>query len=327
MDFAEVEKMQLFTKSYDPEWGRIVNIFVARCDGVSEYINDKETYKILTLDQGTLSYEKGGIKKVVSAPAVFMLTDEEVILTEGKDVRTTTVFLKTTEIRDEFTPERIRSGEFEKDMGKTIYQDYLLIRPFDVEPGVADTILVPGISAYEKISKIITRMENELQGQMDGYWPCRSRSYLIELLSFISYVCGGPGRYMIKAKSDDAKALGELSVMYAGENHKIEDETVAEIIQYLSERIGEKVTQDEIMKKFSVNRNRLNDMFIKETSMTCLNYFEKMRINLAQIMLAETQLQIGEIGARVGYADANYFIKVFKKITGVTPSKYRDSFS
>ena len=232
--------MELFTRSYDPEWGRIVHIFVSRCEGVSAYINDKETYKILALDKGTLSYEKCGVKKVVSAPAVFMLTDEEVTLVPGKDVRTTTVFLKTTEIRDEFTPERIRSGEFEKDMSKTIYQDYLLIRSFEVAPEVADTILIPGISAYEKITKIIAQMENELRGQMDGYWPCRSRSYLIELLSFISYVCAGPVRHMLETNEADAKVIGDLCVMYAGENHKIEDETVAQIIQYLSERIGER---------------------------------------------------------------------------------------
>lgn len=51
-----------------------------------------------------------------------------------------------------------------------------------------------------------------------------------------------------------------------------------------------------------------------------------MRVNLAQIMLAETELQITEIAERVGYEEANYFAKVFKKYTGVTPSKYRDSF-
>ncbi len=319
--------MELFTRSHDPNWERILHIMVCKCKGIPDDINDKDTYKIFALDKGTVSYQKGRIKKVVSAPAVFMLTNEEISIVPGKNVESTTVFLKTTEIREEFTPERIRSGEFEKDLGKTIYQDYLLVKPFDIEPGAPETILVPGISAYEKISKIIQQMDEQLRGQRDGYWPCRSRSYLIELLSFISYVCAGPGIYVVKDEQEDTKAISELCMMYAGGNHKIEDETVGEIIQYLSEHIGDKVTLEDIMKKFSVNRNRLNDMFMKETSMTCLNYFAKMRINLAQIMLAETELQIGEIASRVGYGDSNYFIKVFKKITGMTPSKYRENFS
>ena len=48
-------------------------------------------------------------------------------------------------------------------------------------------------------------------------------------------------------------------------------------------------------------------------------------MNLSQIMLADTELQVAEIAGRVGYLDSNYFIKVFKKHTGVTPSKYRES--
>lgn len=318
--------MELFTRSQDPNWERIVHIMVCKCKGIPEEINNEDTYKILALDKGTVSYEKNGVKRLVSAPAVFMLTDEETFIEPGKGVETTTVFMKTTEIREEFTTERIRSGEFEKEQGKTIYQDYLLVRPFYIEPGACETILIPGVSAYEKIIKIIRQMDEQLRGQRDGYWPCRSRSYLIELLSFISYVCAGHMFCALDDKKEDTQAMGELCVMYSGGNHKIEDETVGEIIQYLSEHIGDKITLEDIMKQFSLNRNRLNDMFMKETSMTCLNYFAKMRINLAQIMLAETALQIGEIAARVGYGDSNYFIKVFKKFTGMTPSKYRESF-
>ncbi len=319
--------MELFTRSYDKEWNRIVHISVYQCDGIPESINDKDYYKILALDQGTLAFESCGIKKTVSAPAIFMLTDEEVSFSPGKGVSTTTVFLKTTEIREEFTPERISTGEFEKEMGRTIYQDYLLIKSFDKEPNKSNTVLVPGVSAYDKISKIIRLMNHELTKQSDGFWPCRSRSYLIELLSFISYVCAKPAAHVVNVKQEDAKAIGDLCVMYSGANDTVSDDTVSEIIQYLGEHIGDKVTLEDVMKEFSINRNRLNELFVKETSMTCLNYFVKMRVNLAQIMLAETELQIGEIAARVGYTDSNYFIKVFKKVSGMTPSKYRENYS
>ncbi len=319
--------MELFTRSHDPSWDRIVHIFVCQCEGIPELINDKDTYKILALDEGTISFESGGLKKSVTAPAIFMLTDEEVSFSPGKGVSTTTVFLKTTEVREEFTPERISSGEFETEFGRTIYQDYLLIKSFNKEPNKSNTVLIPGLSAYARILKIIRLMNHELTQQSDGYWPCRSRSYLIELLSFISYVCAKPAAHVVNEKQDDVKAISDLCATYAGANDSISDDMVSEIIQYLSEHIGDKVSLEDIMKEFSINRNRLNELFIKETSMTCLNYFVKMKVNLAQIMLAETELQIAEISNRVGYADSNYFIKVFKKQTGVTPSKYRESFS
>lgn len=319
--------MKLFTKSKDPSWERIVHISVHRCDGIPEKINDKETYKILALDKGTLSFESGGMKKTVSAPAIIMLTDEETVFSYQKNVTTTTVFLRPTEIREEFTPERIASGEFEQGVSGTIYQDYLLIKPFEKESNKSHIALLPGLSAYTKISKIIRLMEEELTQQSDGYWPCRSRSYTIELLSFISYVCARSATHVVNEECNNPKAVGNLCKMYSEATEKEKSDIVSEIIQYLSEHIGDKVTLEDVMKEFSMNRNRLNELFVKETSMTCLAYLVKMRINLAQIMLAETELQIAEIAGRVGYPDSNYFIKVFKKHTGMTPSIYRESYS
>ena len=319
--------MELFTRSKDPSWNRIVHIRVHRCKGIPEFINDGDTYKILALDSGTISLENGGQKKRVSAPAIIMLTNEEVSFSCGKGVSTTTVFLRPTEIREEFTLERICTGEFEATQGCTIYQDYLLIKSCEKETNRFNTVLVPGLSAYAKITKMIRLMEQELTQQGDGYWPCRSRSYTIELLSFIGYVCARPAAHVVNEEADNTKAISDLCVRYSEANDKESDDLVSEIIQYLSEHIGDKVTQEEVMKKFSMNRNRLNELFMKETSLTCLNYLARMRVNLAQIMLAETELQIAEIAGRVGYADSNYFVKVFKKHTGMTPSKYRENYS
>jgi len=318
--------MELCTRGMNP-WGeRVVHIFVYSCEGLPEDVNDKETYKIFTLDKGTLFFEYEGKKKMVSAPAVFLLTEKEVSFSCEKDVLTTTVFFRPTEIREEFTPDRIRAGEFERDFGKTIHQDYLLLKNFENEEDRPCNILLPGVSAYTRISKIINLMNEQLTLKNDGYWPCRSRSYMLELLSFISYVCAVSAPYIVKERNDNTEAIGTLCTMYTETKDMSGNEIVSDIIQYMGAHIEEKITQEDITKKFSVNRNMLNKMFIKETSMTWLNYFTKMRINLAQIMLAETELQIAEIAGRVDYDHSNYFIKVFKKYTGVTPSKYRDSF-
>lgn len=301
--------MELFTRSFIPEWDRVVYLCVENCAGVSEHIADRDMYKIMIVDRGSVTVDNGGNKKTVTAPAFVLIPDEEVSCTAGKDLHTTTIFFKPTEVRDEFTPERIRSGEFEEENGKTIHQDYLLVRSFERTPQDTNRVVALDLGAYHKIVGIVERMNEQLQKQPDGYWPCRSRSYLMELLYFISYVKG----YLPK-------------VIHHEVDEAVKDDTVSEIIRYLSEHIADKVSQEDIMKEFSLNRNRLNEIFIKETSMTCMNYLAKMRINLAQMLLAETALLVGEISGRVGYEDSNYFIKVFKKHTGVTPTKYRENF-
>lgn len=297
--------MELLTRSTDPDWDRIVYVYVDKVENISKIVLGKEMYKLLIVDEGSMTIRCGQSKKIVVAPSIVLLSDEEVSFADEKDVELTVVYFKGTEVRDEFTRERVKSGEFENEVGRVIFQDYLLIQEFDFVKDIKDKVKALKPSAYIKISKLVANIGNELNNQVDGFWPCRSRSYLMELLYYIRFLHSDNDTVDVKEKTSS--------------------DMVSDIIEYLSEHISERVTVEDIVKEYSINRNILNQIFIKEVSMTCMNYFEKMRMSLAQTMLAETELQIAEIADRVGYPDPNYFAKVFKKYTGVTPSKYRES--
>lgn len=61
------------------------------------------------------------------------------------------------------------------------------------------------------------------------------------------------------------------------------------------------------------------------TGKTFLEFFTEYRIEKAKKRLRSTELSISDIGRSVGYADSNYFAKVFKRTTGCTPSVYRNT--
>ena len=52
-------------------------------------------------------------------------------------------------------------------------------------------------------------------------------------------------------------------------------------------------------------------------------YLNEYRVNRARQLLLDLRLSLKDIGAAVGYSDANYFTRVFKRLTGQTPSEYR----
>ena len=54
-------------------------------------------------------------------------------------------------------------------------------------------------------------------------------------------------------------------------------------------------------------------------------YLTGFRIQEARRLLQEKSVSVREVSMLVGYYDANYFAKVFKRITGMNPSGYRDS--
>lgn len=64
-------------------------------------------------------------------------------------------------------------------------------------------------------------------------------------------------------------------------------------------------------------------LFKKLTGSTPHNYLAGIRAERAQLLLADTELSVTEIGARVGYLSASHFTKAFRLATGTTPREFR----
>ena len=55
------------------------------------------------------------------------------------------------------------------------------------------------------------------------------------------------------------------------------------------------------------------------------SYLTGFRVNEAKKLLKDRSISVKDVSMQVGYYDSNYFAKVFKRITGMIPSEYRDS--
>ena len=295
--------MKLYTECHWDGWDRIVDIYPERSDKLPEYINDPENYKIIILEKGALEITSDGRKRVVKAPALIGLSQHDTLTYKIlQNIKVCILFFKPTVIREEFTYDRIDSGEFAETWGTSIYQDYLLIKYATVSSNICDHVIELPLNGMKRLKELFAAAEKELHGQKDGFWPCRSRSYLIELLYCIvySYIEAAP-------ESNESPETDEFSA----------------ITEYLNEHIDEQVTVETITKKFAINRNKLNEIFMNQASMTCHDYLLNLRIDLAKSMLINTELPINEVSSRVGYPDPGYFAKIFKHVTGKTPTQYR----
>lgn len=94
------------------------------------------------------------------------------------------------------------------------------------------------------------------------------------------------------------------------------------IQQYLNSNYQSKITSADIEETFESNYDYLNRVFQKMTGFTILNYLNILRVNHAKDLFDTTHIKISEVGYLVGIDDPYYFSKLFKKLTGLTPSQY-----
>ena len=70
----------------------------------------------------------------------------------------------------------------------------------------------------------------------------------------------------------------------------------------------------------------LQKKFKKETGKNITDMINERRIELAKIYLRSSKYSVTDIAYEVGFSDASYFGKVFKKFEGLTPLKFRKQF-
>ncbi|BFT74593.1 response regulator [Paenibacillus sp. P36] len=103
---------------------------------------------------------------------------------------------------------------------------------------------------------------------------------------------------------------------------------IEEVKTYISRHYGnEELRIEDIAKSVHMNYNHLCFVFKKETTFTINDYLTEIRIIKAKELFDQGEKVIQNVANQVGYADANYFSKCFKKQMGITPSKYVNQIS
>ena len=94
-------------------------------------------------------------------------------------------------------------------------------------------------------------------------------------------------------------------------------------LRFIRENIARPFGAAEIAASLGVPRIRLDRLFASELKRSAGAEILRQRIAKAKRLLTGTNISVKDAGQAVGYADANYFAKVFKRVTGQSPTDCR----
>lgn len=95
-------------------------------------------------------------------------------------------------------------------------------------------------------------------------------------------------------------------------------------MNYIEERCSLNVTIHDAARSANISPSYLHRLFAEHTEYTFGEYLTLCRIRKAIRLLAQGGLRIYEVAEACGYKDTRYFSNVFRRVTGIKPSEYRD---
>lgn len=105
----------------------------------------------------------------------------------------------------------------------------------------------------------------------------------------------------------------------------IVDRRLRRAIEFMHDNCARELSLAEIADAAYLSEFHFARLFKKITGTTPHAYLAALRIERARRLLAETDLPITEVGARVGYNSQSHFTKIFREATGITPHAFRAS--
>ncbi|GGA15374.1 helix-turn-helix domain-containing protein [Psychrobacillus lasiicapitis] len=103
--------------------------------------------------------------------------------------------------------------------------------------------------------------------------------------------------------------------------------TITACQHYIYNHLYDQITLDHLAQLCQLSPNYLSSYFKKEVGITLSEYIQQQRVEEAKKLLSFSNYSISDICSWLNFNDQSYFIKVFKKYTGLTPKQFRSNRS
>jgi AraC-like DNA-binding protein len=157
---------------------------------------------------------------------------------------------------------------------------------------------------YIHINELMLMIGAETYAQSDGYWTCRIRRMLLQVINCIYDI------YVDQRK---------LKFFELSENTN----PVTICADYMQANYNKDITLNDLCEMVNVNRTTLNQKFKQQFNCTCIDFLLNYRLKMSQELLSNTNMKISEIAENCGFKYDSYFIRQFTNRLGISPSVYR----
>ncbi|MEX2461080.1 MAG: response regulator [Paenibacillaceae bacterium] len=124
-------------------------------------------------------------------------------------------------------------------------------------------------------------------------------------------------------KTQASVCLDDMEKAYFLVKNQLEPDVMIQIKQYIRDHAHEDISLEIISERVRLSPFYVSKMFKEQFSTNYIDFLTECRIEKAKQLLGDPDKSLKEITYEIGYKDPNYFSRVFKKMTNLSPSDYR----
>ena len=158
--------------------------------------------------------------------------------------------------------------------------------------------------SYIHINELMLMIGAETFSQSDGFWTCRIRRMLLQLLNSLYDIF-----------------VDQRKLKFFERPESYNPATIC--AEYIHNHYAENITLNALCELVNLNRTSLNQKFKAQFCCTCMEYLLNYRLKISQELLSNSNMKIHEIAESCGFNYDSYFVKQFTAKLGISPAKYR----
>lgn len=254
---------------------------------------------LFLITNGSASFLCGKESIRLSAPAILLLSEEDHLeLLFSEKLAAKSFYFVPSFLNHNLPYAALRDPEVRKKLNHSDEHDLNMLQLFLKEKHSGVFHLTP--DAYVRIAEWFSVIGTEVFAQSDGFWTCRIRRYLLQIL------------YLLHEMSLERNTTNTIT--------KTPEDIV---LAYIHTNYANEISLTELSLNVHMNRTTLNKRFKARTGKTIIAYLLEHRLKIACELLQHTNLRLIEVAASVGFHSDTYLIRQFTKHMGMTPTEYR----
>ena len=109
-------------------------------------------------------------------------------------------------------------------------------------------------------------------------------------------------------------------------NSKVYSKQIVKSIEYISEHLHNRIMLSDMAEYLQISEAYLSRLFKEETGISFSDYVNQQKVEAAANLLRYSDYTDSEISSLFSFSSQSYFIKVFRKHTGMTPKAYKKQY-